>query len=463
MDAFETHSDPVFGTTNIDFSDRLFGGIQQFRGYRQTRLTIGQSAVRVATEGTDEVLEKKIRVPDSWLRGFLQVQSAALLPTDTFDLSPIDLYNALRTLRMNRDIKGRRRGIRVELVPGQAPRMVLEPWETVIESSAGKYTGSTAKVIRVWGRRRLSMLRRMLPMTDSVRVHLTGSGLPSFWVLSSPTITMTLGLTGFTASNWAKALDFDLLLPRPEGNNKPLEKIVAKLSKEWRADADRLAKVSKMGGEDLIRQVQMGCQQGQLMYDLPSDVYRLRPLTQKPLDLPRLEYRSARERVAFDLVGRQNAVTITQENRIAGTGIELTGKAVVKEDRREYRPQLLIGDEGMVGRAECTCNLYRTQGLKLGPCAHLIALRLAHAERTRERAAGRETLVIDTKTFSRRDDDGHRTYQLSLDRSRIKIRWGRTGGPERVQQLRYDDAKDASEDYLGRIEKLVAEGYLNVE
>ena len=111
------------------------------RSYRQTRLSIGKEAVELATTSTGKVLEKQVQVPDSWLRGFLQVQSAAGLPRDTFRLAPMDLYNLLRHLRMNGDRKGKRRGLRIELVPGEPPRLVLEPWETVLPSTAGPYKG----------------------------------------------------------------------------------------------------------------------------------------------------------------------------------------------------------------------------------------------------------------------------------------------------------------------------------
>ncbi|MEL6108625.1 MAG: SWIM zinc finger family protein, partial [Planctomycetota bacterium] len=163
MSAFELEGDPVCGTTNIDFSQTLYDSVQQFRSYRTTRLTVGQEAVKVATTGQAEVLEKQIRVPDSWMRGFLQVQSSTLLPMDSFRLTAMDLYNILRHLRMNGDRKGKRRGLRFELVPGEMPRVVLEPWETVIETGAEIYQGRQAKVIRVWGRRRLMLLRRLLP------------------------------------------------------------------------------------------------------------------------------------------------------------------------------------------------------------------------------------------------------------------------------------------------------------
>ena len=91
---------------------------------------------------------------------------------------------------------------------------MLEPWETLIETSAEIYQGRQAKVIRVWGRRRLMLLRRMLPFVEEVEVHLLGSGLPSFWILRAGHMTFTLGLTGFTASNWSQAVNFDLLMPR---------------------------------------------------------------------------------------------------------------------------------------------------------------------------------------------------------------------------------------------------------
>ena len=61
---------------------RCFDGVQQMRSYRETRLRIGHERRDVATAAARQVLEKKIQVPDSWLRGFLQVQSAATLPLD---------------------------------------------------------------------------------------------------------------------------------------------------------------------------------------------------------------------------------------------------------------------------------------------------------------------------------------------------------------------------------------------
>ena len=467
MDALEVNETPTFGTTNIDFSENLYNAIEQFRSYRETRLTIGHHAVAVETEGTGGVLEKRVRVPDSWLRGFLQVQSSSMLPRQSFKMKPMDLYNLLRQLRLNKDRKGQRRGLRIELVPGEPPRIVMEPWEKVIECGAGIYEGSQSKVIRVWGRRRLMMLRRMLPLVDEVEVHLTGTGLPSFWVLHSGAVTFTFGLSGFNASNWSQAVNFDLMMPRvdlDEADDKPLKSLVKKLSKDWMLDRESLGKSAKLSGEELIANLQRGCQEGQLMFDVAEDLYRLRPLTDQPLAMERLEFRNLNERKAHDLVLRQTAVTITKENRIYGSGLELIGTASVSEDRREYAPQMLINDEGFVSRAECTCAQFRQQGVKAGPCAHLIALRIAHAIREKHRRETGEvddSISVETRTFSRRAEGSETVYQITLDEHRLKVRWGNPGAEMRMQQFRYPDVSAAREDYLQRVTKLVERGFLD--
>ncbi len=292
--ALDADPSPVFGTTNIDFSDELFGGVQRMRSYRETRLAIATTSVKLATQGVPEVLEKKVRVPDAWLRGFLQVQSAGTLPRTVFRLAPIDLYNVLRHLRLNADVpttaavgpkaarpKRGGRGMRIELVPGEAPRLVLEPWEVVIPTTAGVFTGQRLEVVRIWGRRRLMLLRRLLPFAESIDVHLLGSGLPSFYVLRAGAFTFTLGPSGFTSANWAQAVSFDLLLPR-KADSAAAERVTAHLAKSWSATAPAIAKATGLSPAETLEALQVGCQQGKLMFDVAREVYRHRPLTGDP-------------------------------------------------------------------------------------------------------------------------------------------------------------------------------------
>ena len=308
------------------------------------------------------------------------------------------------------------------------------------------------------------LLRRMLSLVSEVDVHLLGSGLPSFWVLRAGHMTMTLGLTGLTASYWSQAVNFDLLMPRQTQEKTEVEKVVKHLAKKWSGDRAGLTKATKLDGAELTESLQLGCQHGQIMYDLASNRYRLRPLTDTPLDLNRLEFRSPRERLAHDLVHRKNAVSITSENRVHGSGLELTGKADVKEDKREYRPQMLLSDEGFVSRAECTCNAYRQQGLKHGPCTCLIALRLTHAMREKKRReSGRalKTVTVETRTYSKRQKNVEEVVQISLNRQRLKVRWGIVGDAPRIQQLQFESVEAARDEYVSRVNKLEDDGYLD--
>ncbi len=457
--------DKRYGTTNIDFSDALHAGVQRMRSYRATRIAVAKEAVKLETAGAPAVMEKKVSVPDAWLRGFLQVESAGALPRTVVHLAPIDLYNVLRHLRLHGDLKKGGRGVRFELVPGEPPRLVLEPWETVLTTTAGVYAGRAPEVIRVWGRRRLMLLKRILPFVERVEVHLLGSGLPSFWVLRAGPLTFTLGLSGFTSSNWAQAVSFDLLLPRRAADAGAVEKVVAFLDKHWAAPAAAIAEATGLDAARVIEALQVGCQQGLFMFDVAREVYRYRPLTSAPLDPSRFEFRNDRERRAHDLCAEKGAVEIVTENRIHEVGLELVGKARVAADKREYRPELLLDDDGRVKKAACTCAFFRKHQLKEGPCEHLVALRLAaareEAARRAQRGAGRSGVVIETRTYTKRSAKGEDVYQVALDRRRLKVRWGPRGQPQRVQSLSFNSAPEARAAYFARVDDLERRGFLD--
>jgi hypothetical protein len=461
-EAFEEKGAPAFGTTNVDFSDALYASTQQIRAYRNTTLALGHDGAQPTPKERKGTLEKKLQVPDSWLRGFLQVQSAATLPFDHVRLAPMDLYNVLRHLRMNGDRKGKRRGLRFELVPAQQPRIVAEPWETVFTTTEDVFRGKAARLIRVWGRRRLMTMKRFLPFVQAVDVYLLGSGLPSFWVFRSGDVTLTLALTGFTGANWSSALGFDLLLPRKTQDGEPTKKIVAYLKDDhWKSDAKELATQTGVKGPALVEAIQVGCQNGELMFDIANNVYRYRPITAQPLDLARLQFRNVREKVAHDLLSRRGAVKIQSENRIAGIGLELTGQVSVEEDKRDYRPQMVLADEGQVRKVTCTCAGFRKHGIKAGPCVHLIALRLAFAEKEAKKANSDEAVKFETRAFAKRDGEVEHVVQVSLERNKVKYRWGLSGQPMRLQTMRFNRETDARAAYFAKLAELDAKGYLD--
>jgi len=465
MDGIDLDGPARYGTTNIDFSKGLFDSMQKMRGYRETRLNIGKEAVAVATAG-EEILEKKVKVPDTWIRAFLQVQSAATLPHTSFSLAPIDFYNILRWLRFNADKKKQGRGLRIELIPGEAPRLVLEPWEQVFKSSAGIYRGRSSEVVKVWGRRRLMLMRRLLPFIDHIDVHVLGSGLPSFYVFRAGPIKLTIGLSGWTAINWSQIVSFDLLLPRERSAQAELDKALELFKVKHIASVEEVGAHIGTTDDRLLSALQLGCQQGLLMYDIESGRYRYRPLTEQALPWDRLEFRNDNERLAHDLLAK-GAVSLESENRVHGLGIEIVGKVMVAADQRDYRPEFVAAPGGQLRKVKCSCRYYRQHGLKNGPCPHLVALCLFHAQQEAKRrelakrGELRETTTSETKTYAKRDGEREEVYQLSLSNARMRVRWGQRGETMRVQSLVFNTVDEARSAYYKRVDGLESKGYLD--
>ena len=201
------------GTTNIDYSAALYNEFQKVRSYRSTELKIDPSGFEVETAHEENFKEVKIDLPDSWVRGFLQVSSAMSLPTIQFDLHPMDIYNICMVLRRHKEKKGPR-GMRYVLEPGQPVKVVFEPWNLEIVCARSPYTGSESQEVRVWGRRRIHILERLIPIAKKFTVHLLGTGMPSFYIADLGDMSFTLGLSGWTANDWSSSGNFDLMAPR---------------------------------------------------------------------------------------------------------------------------------------------------------------------------------------------------------------------------------------------------------
>ncbi|HZN65471.1 MAG TPA: hypothetical protein VFB66_09225, partial [Tepidisphaeraceae bacterium] len=201
-----------FGTTNVDYSWDLYNHFQALRSYRETRFRVDPQGFEVATQGTADYREEKIDLPQGWLRGFMQIQAAMTMPSLSVPLSREAVYSILAWLRRHK-AQTSPRAMRFELLPGQAPRIVLEPWEQAVVSHGTVYHGPPVEPIRVWGAKRVLVLARLLPLADRFDLYLLGTGLPHFWVARMGEMRLTLGLSGWTTNDWTRSSALDMLAP----------------------------------------------------------------------------------------------------------------------------------------------------------------------------------------------------------------------------------------------------------
>jgi hypothetical protein len=446
--------DPAFGTTTLDFSPRLVRGLGRMRSYRESRLAFAAGA----GTGAPSVL----RVPYRWVRAFGQVQAASTLPLHSFELRPVDLYNVLLTLRLRR-ARTSPRALRYELVPGEVPRLILEPWDLVLEGGA-PYQGPEPIVVRTFGRTRLAVLARLLPHAQSVHVHLVGPGLPAFYVVDLGDTVYTLGLSGWTDSGWAGIATFDLLSPGAVDAQLG-QALVGELQTGPRT-LPQLVELTSRSVED-VRQALLGeLQRGQIGHDVATRSFFHRPLFAAPPPAERLRYRDAREEQAHRLLEVKGQVELTRVHDRAGEGTTIEGEVKDQQAHRSYRASFTLDREGRSTDAACTCPSFRRAGIKEGPCEHMMALRLAYArrqaelERARGTAAGRTLIRAETRTLIRRGPAGTVTYRVSLDDRTLVVRFGTAAKP-RMQRLLFERAEEARDEYFARLAELARKGFID--
>jgi len=375
-DVFESLGEMAYGTTNIDYSHALYDEFQKIRSYRDTTLTIDPSGFEVQTGDDTDFREEKIDLPDSWVRGFLQVSSAMTLPAHVFDLHPVDMANILARLAQKKERVGPR-SLRFVLKPDAPVQVIVEPWGERLTFRRSIYRGKEGGEIRIWGRRRLAILERALPLARSLRVHLTGTGLPSFFIIDFGGIRFTLGLSGWTANDWSSAGQFDLLAPRHKVDDDTAQRVFAALGATHSGNAATLAQQTGVNETLVHAALSAYTQAGRVMFDLDKGVYRRRELSREPLAMSQLRFASEQEEKADRLINAK-LVQIKQVDRNQGRRI-ISGS--VLDNARTEQVNLVINEDDRLIEARCTCYFYGHNKMMRGPCEHMLAVRrIFHAE-----------------------------------------------------------------------------------
>jgi hypothetical protein len=369
-DAFQTEADVSLGTTNVDYSWRLYEHFQTIRSYRETRFTIDPLGFEVQTsaDGDGNYREEKIDLPQSWLRGFATLQSAMSLPMKRVPVSREGLYSLVAFLKRHK-ARASPRAVRFELDPGQPIKLVLEPWNKEIRLHDTPYPGPRKEVIRTWGRDRLRVLARLLPVIEHADVYLLGTGLPAFWVCRMGEMQLTLGLSGWTTNDWTSGGSaIDQLAPPVDPSTDVMRGIADafRANPTWTLEA--MAAKTRAAAPVVSAGLNKLALLGQVIHDLPHGVYRWRQVM--PVTL------------SAEIIGPENEETVAAR-QITGWKLRISSD---KTDARGQRhvtatvegranAELTLDADDRIVAGKCGCSYFYTGGLRKGPCRHLQAIR----------------------------------------------------------------------------------------
>jgi hypothetical protein len=366
-EAFSAEQDVALGTTNVDYSWSLYEHFQKLRSYRETRFVIDPSGFEVRTQQSEGYREEKIDLPQSWLRGFLQLQAAMSLPMRRVPVSREGLYNLVAWLKRHRAARSPR-ALRFELRPGQPVTIALEPWEKRIVLHDTPYTGPQVETIRTWGRDRLRVLARLLPLLEGADVYLLGTGLPSFWVARLGEMRLILGLSGWTANDWTRGTALDQLAPPVAVSDRILSNLGLAFRDHPAQTFEQLRQRTGVAAPAVAAGLNQLALLGQVIHDLPAGLYRWRQVMPIQLSVEQIGADNPETEAAHELLARRQVRLLRDEPTPAGLRL-LTGKV-------PDRPvELLLDADGHMVRGQCTCSHHFQGGLRRGPCRHLQALR----------------------------------------------------------------------------------------
>ncbi len=366
------------GTTNVDYSLALYEHFQTLRSYRSTRLLVDPSGFEVATAsgaGGSNLREEKIDLPPSWLRGFGQLQAAMALPSTRFELSVDAVYSVLAWLARHREKQGPR-SLRVRLVVGRAPVLVLDPWGVEIPSRGAVYDGPPIEgdEIKLWGRRRLDALARILPLAERFTVTVFGSGMPSIWVARMGEMSFVLALSGWTANDWTRGSNLDTFFSGFEASLDAADGLARYLEVARHASLVELERQVALPRKQVLGGLHALAKRGQLAYDFTADVYRWRPILPVALSEALLGPENPELVAAREMVAARSVVLARDESLPGGRRL-LVGKV------GDTSVEGIMDLDGAFRGAKCTCSYFYRFRLRAGPCRHLLALRTLATQR----------------------------------------------------------------------------------
>jgi hypothetical protein len=329
----------TWGTTNVDFNPPMRAALARVRDADALLMHVGHDEVRVETLGGSAV-ERKVPLPERWLKGFAEVQVACSHMVLRHELSAVEARRFLQSL------------------PRAKSRSVA--WAT----PAGKGLRLTSRAddaaVCLTGPERLRLLEKLVSVARGLRVYgpvpaTQRAAEPSAWelVLDGARVVFTVSPELYRGFSGEGGVLSDLAA----SDEDVVDSVAENLHGEPKIDAGQVA--VETGLPRTAVQTALGAlgAAGKVGYDLSASAFFHREL---PYDRAVLESMHPRLLGARELV-EQGAVRLDGDT------------ASVRSGDAEY--VVRFGPDG----ARCTCAWFARHRGERGPCKHMLAAE--HARR----------------------------------------------------------------------------------
>ncbi|MFD5030955.1 SWIM zinc finger family protein [Streptomyces sp. NPDC058405] len=330
------------GTTNVDVNNPLREALSRMTADDPLHLRVGPDELTVTTlDGP--VVEKKVPLPDRWLRGFAEAQVVS---------AGFDLRAELTAAEAVRFLRSLPRG------SGNASRGAM--WVVPAGRTLRPTTRPVPGAVCLPGPERLVALQRVLRDATALRVYgpvADGAAAASAWEVVLPGMRLTLTLSPDAARGFSgEGGVLEALATEEAAGDAELVSVL--LAWEPRIDPVELAAEAGLTVERVRAALTRLGTAGRVGYDIADAGYFHREL---PYDARRAE--------------RHNPRLVSARALLSSGAVALDGElASVASGERRYQ----VREKG--GVLSCTCRWWADYRGRRGPCKHALAVRMARRE-----------------------------------------------------------------------------------
>jgi hypothetical protein len=329
------------GTTNVDFNNPLRAALARLRDHEDTRLSVGTDRVELI-KGADRVVEKKVKLPIRWIKGFSEVQ----------------LYQPTMSLKLEAPAAEARKFIR-SLPRSGSPRQpsFVVPTGRTLRLSQRETRGA----VRFTGTHRVRVLEPLLGSAMALRVWADDESGVTGWevVLKAGRFFLMLSpeiFRGFSGEGQA--------LSQLAGDRwqDALPRVQAALKWQTALDAATLSDDLGFPRDEVEAALAVLGARGLTGFDASRGAYFHREL---PFDLDRVEQLQPRLQAARKLLeGDKLKILSPPKSSQGDADVEVAGTDVMHLVRLRAD-----GDK-------CTCQWFSKYQGQRGPCKHILAARI---------------------------------------------------------------------------------------
>lgn len=327
------------GTTNVDFNPPMREALAGIGGLEPLHLAVGEDVTITTLDRS--VTEKKVPLPERWLKGFAEVQVAGSLMQPAFEISPVEARRFVRSL---------------PAAPGTRTALL---W--AVPAGRGlRLTGRGGNgAVSLAGPERLRMLEPLLRFARTLRAYAPfeqqgSSPAASVWELQLDDARLVVTLSPEVSRGFSGEGGVLRELADPQ-STADADLVSALLAYEPKIDVSAMSAESALPNERVLRALARLGAAGRVGFDTHEAAYFHREL---PYDATVLEAMHPRLRDARELL-LANAVRWTGE----------VGQVRSGEVEYTVRP--------VHGGYRCSCPWYGKHQDNRGPCKHVLAVEMA--------------------------------------------------------------------------------------